>query len=59
MSCKGCIERHLGCHSECESYLEFKKLKSIEQENRLKQRERGTGTIRTRQSFYKNGRGQR
>ena len=22
--CKGCTERHVGCHSECEHYKEFK-----------------------------------
>ena len=23
--CKGCQERHLGCHSNCERYLKWKK----------------------------------
>ena len=23
--CKGCLERHLGCHSYCKSYLDFVK----------------------------------
>ena len=23
--CKDCEERHVGCHSECEKYIEFKR----------------------------------
>lgn len=23
--CKGCEERHSGCHAECESYIDWKK----------------------------------
>ena len=25
MTCKDCTERHPGCHSECETYAEFKR----------------------------------
>lgn len=32
-SCKDCIERHVGCHSTCEKYLEF--LKKNEEEKKL------------------------
>lgn len=24
-NCKGCEERHIGCHSHCETYAELKK----------------------------------
>jgi len=38
LSCKGCMNRHLGCHSSCEIYLDFRKMKDIEYEGRkLKQ----------------------
>lgn len=23
--CKGCLNRYVGCHSECKKYLDFKK----------------------------------
>lgn len=25
MKCKGCTERHVGCHSTCVAYLEWKR----------------------------------
>lgn len=39
-SCKGCIERYVGCHGKCEKYSEFKnKVKeindSIKKENKV------------------------
>ena len=39
MSCKGCKDRHLGCHSECEEYLEFDKQRKKELNNKLKKTE--------------------
>lgn len=30
--CKGCTERHVGCHSECENYITFKE--KLEQQNK-------------------------
>lgn len=30
--CKGCEERHPGCHSECEGYIEWKKAHEEENE---------------------------
>jgi hypothetical protein len=56
MSCQGCIERHLGCHSLCESYLEYKKLK--EAYNKDKFYNSKMGIIRTDQIF-KRKKGQR
>jgi hypothetical protein len=34
VSCKNCTNRELGCHSICESYLEFRKTKDLEYESR-------------------------
>lgn len=28
--CKNCPDRYVGCHSQCESYKKFRKLKDIE-----------------------------
>lgn len=37
--CKGCGERHVGCHSTCEKYLIFKAESDKLREDRLKQRQ--------------------
>lgn len=33
--CKDCKRRYVGCHSECDSYKEFKRLKA-EQDNTIR-----------------------
>ena len=37
--CKECTERHLGCHSTCDSYQEYVKEREIYREERLKRSE--------------------
>ena len=32
MSCKGCQDRYVGCHSKCEKYKQFKKENDIKRE---------------------------
>ena len=37
-SCKDCTDRYIGCHSKCETYIQFKKEK--EEINKKKEKER-------------------
>lgn len=37
--CKGCEERHPGCHSDCPDYILFRK--KLEEENKKKIEDRG------------------
>ena len=37
-SCKGCPKRHPGCHSDCESYAQYRK--KIDAWNEHKEKER-------------------
>jgi len=30
--CKGCEDRHVGCHSECDAYIAFKNIREEERE---------------------------
>lgn len=32
MSCKGCLKRHVGCHSDCEDYAEQCEKRKTEKE---------------------------
>lgn len=40
MSCLNCERRHVGCHSSCEEYAEFKRNFSEQKEIKRKQKER-------------------
>lgn len=40
MSCLNCEKRHVGCHSLCKEYAEFKKNFSEQKEIKRKQKER-------------------
>ena len=40
MSCLNCEKRHVGCHSSCEEYAEFKKNFMEQKEVKRKQKER-------------------
>lgn len=44
-SCLNCTERHTGCHSECESYLQFKQEKQLINDNRYSYLNSRTFTI--------------
>lgn len=52
--CKNCQERHLGCHSECEKYLnekmendaERERIRSIKNEEYLQNMDQINGTLR-------------
>ena len=37
--CKGCSKRHLGCHANCEEYLDFRKWKTELNEKIRKEKE--------------------
>ena len=39
MSCLNCEKRHVGCHSSCEEYAEFKRNSSEQKETKRKQKE--------------------
>lgn len=39
MSCFNCEKRHVGCHSSCEEYAEFKRNSSEQKEIKRKQKE--------------------
>ena len=39
MSCLNCEKRHVGCHSSCEEYAEFKRNSSEQKEIKRKQKE--------------------
>ena len=39
MSCFNCEKRHVGCHSSCEEYAEFKRNSSEQKERKRKQKE--------------------
>ena len=39
MSCFNCQDRHVGCHSSCEEYAEFKRKFSEQKETKRKQKE--------------------
>ena len=34
--CKDCTDRHIGCHSTCEKYIDFRKRCDKEREDRLR-----------------------
>lgn len=36
MECKGCTKRYVGCHSECEDYLKFRRELDEKNEARIK-----------------------
>jgi len=38
--CLDCVDRHLGCHAECEKYLEFKNKSDEQRERIFRERER-------------------
>lgn len=40
--CKNCIERHAGCHSQCEKYIEFAR---VSEEIRQKRYSEQKGTL--------------
>ena len=37
--CKECVDRHCGCHSECDKYKEYNESRKAELEERKKARE--------------------
>lgn len=47
--CKNCEERHIGCHSECSSYKEFR---SSVDELRAKKREEAERNLRSRSKAH-------
>lgn len=54
--CKGCTERHPGCHAVCEEFKAFKAQKDAERESRRMEYEAETDAAeRTRNRIKKGG----
>lgn len=48
MSCKGCTERHVGCHSTCPEYTEWKSKRERMNEAIWKQKRAEAGLIESK-----------
>lgn len=46
--CKGCEERHEGCHAECDRFIKWKADRNAMNEERYKQKEKEGVTISDR-----------
>lgn len=44
-SCKGCLKRHIGCHSTCIDYITYKEIHKVEMEKIKKEKSKANLTM--------------
>ncbi len=53
--CKGCTERHPGCHTVCEEYKDFKAQKDAERESRRREGDAESDEVERTRNRIKKG----